>query len=484
MVYPPDDSFWFHLRMGNQVYEQGRRENADRLAYSPEGRDISAYPPLLHYAFGYLCKLLKGLKIRVSCFQLALRFGLLVTAAAAASAAYLFDIPVLMTLLVFFSTPIIFFRILYYGFRGELLSFMCFPLWLATLLKEEWGFMAGPVFLFMIFASKTACAVMEAALYLMPPVLVWNPHLYSAFLSLSLAGLGLLVYYRQKKQEWYFPLLNALIGLFIKQPRQRYPLLHNNRLTTEEEKSVTPRYFFFLLPCLALLICCPFITGFPGAHLGLLLFWGYFLLLSLLSKRYMIYQAILLDILLIRLVTHLPAPGLRFILMGLILGLNLFFMLYLYRKKRGKRIGIYQALDWIGQHVKKSDNRSGLPPLIISWWNHGHIISGYKGYRNFWDSYFPGTAAVLKKEEIFDEIIGGTSGGLSFCKGHDLELAVLPRFRCRHLSLRHRILWESDGITVVLLYAAFDGHKSMWRDFYQFSKSNIPSFQSIVSAAN
>lgn len=460
-MYPLDDSFWFHLRMGSQVYEQGRRDSVDKLSYSPEGRNISTYPPLLHYTFGYLCKLLKILKLKVYPYKLAAQLGLIIIFIVSISVALFFHHNFLCSLLLFFSTPILFLRILYLGFRGEILCLIWFSPWVASMVlgHEGWELMAGPFFLLMIFSSRTALASLEAYCCLLPFLLLLDSTSYLTFFSMATAVLIYIVYCLNKGWKLYLPLVTAILNIFVESHRQRcrYPIIYRNRLITEEEKPATKKCLFFLFPSLLLVLIGMMVVPlqFLETNTSLLFFFGYFLVLSLLSKRYLIYLAILLNILLLHFASFFQVQILAvmvppFFLLLLVIAINggLIALLFRNHNKRNVRTGIYQALDWIANYSKFYEKS----PFILSWWNHGHIISGYRGYRNFWDSYFPDTETFLRKEQIFDEIIAGTQNGLDFCKTHQLKLCILEEFRRKHLSSQHQILWEPNGISVVLLY--------------------------------
>lgn len=434
-LYPRDDSFWYHYRIAKHVSRKGSRQDWDDLSNAPDGRKMDSYPPLLHYLLGGAFWLLQRIGVGRFDYRLASLCGLLgmLTLGATCCIVTRGRLSGIVIMVILVTTPILHLRLGLFALRGEVLVVPLVPLVMAVLSRDysaQSCVLLCGIVVWALSSSKTSMLMVESSLLtaaMMAASYDW------AFVGHGISIIGALAVFRviARGQKFTFPF--SLILRRWRSPnnkRVKYPRVRGDLIITEEEMTPSWGESLRLVPSILPGAAALFLLGnFPQVLVWKLTYIYYLLNLSL-GRRYLLQLAIPSTLL-----TSALFAG-EWPMVMLFSAVNIYS---LWRVKTPEVEGLYSALSWLSAHAA-----SGGRNLVMAWWYHGHLISGFCGLRSAWDSYYPGLETFLEKERLLDSLIEGDECTVSFCKRHQAYYLLLDAFRARTLNPKFKCVWYSE----------------------------------------
>ena len=442
--YPNDDGFWYHLRIARQVAGEGHRKRWDNLSYAPEGRRSDSYPPVIHYLLGWSIMIADRLKIKLANYGNVVLLGVFAYLFLGILMAVLYPYPKQLPLLIpaLLTTPVIVLRLNWASLRGEILVIPCLPLVVSFFNQPvSIGSVCGMflLFLYLFFSSKTVLTLFEFGIIntLVFAVSYQQPVRLFYILGMSGAFLFFYIYCRSRNGRIIFPsILQWRMWKAIPVKRLRFPLLKGSFIVSEEE--LKPKLFelIYLIPSVIPAIAALVFVPNSAVMVSWKIMFVYYMIRLGMGKRYLFFLAVPAGVL----------AGCWFASYPWAAFIILFWNIFNLLKIRHRDIsGIYKALQWV------KENRRERTPLIVTWWNHGHIVSGFGGFANLWDSYYPNTQRFLAKEKIFDHIVRRTPEGQEFCRKNNAEFLLLDTFRVKPETGLYPLCCRFNGIDIYYL---------------------------------
>jgi len=326
--------------------------------------------------------------------------------------------------------------------RGEILvgALIVISIWLFYLPASPVTLLLiSMIYCTMMLTTKTSLMFIESSLSLFLALMLFNQVQYGYHFILTIVCFFIVrSHYKRRGIEFTLPTFRMCQAQKSETiHRSRYPYVTKEYILTEEEKPPSIKEVFYLIPFLPLSLVSAFFLPNTLLFFVVRLMTLFHLVGLYNGRRYLVHLAFFSAMLLVGIADLHP-----YVLVPSFV-LNIIFLIVIGKNKQNN--DVYIGVNWLKENVAPDS-------LIIAWWKYGHILSGYGGFRNIWDSYFINVDIFLKCERLFDNIVERTVDGICFCNQNNAQYLLVETFRSECISNEYELCYQNKSIHIYRLF--------------------------------